>query len=102
MVAMLVLGDFEALDLAVARAGSDDRYLSLEIDKALKDTGRIVDRPPRRDRIATFDNPGLALAVVAELSRLEHGRQPYCRRRLGQLHRAVDRRERRGCDLQSA
>ena len=80
MVAVLVLGDVETLDLAVAAARRDHRHLALEIDETFEDAGRVVQGSPRRGRVAAFCDLGLALAVVAELPRLQHRRQADCLR----------------------
>ena len=102
VVAVLVLGHLETFDLAVAAARGDDRDLALEIDEAFEDAGRVLQRAPGGDRIAAFRDLGLALAVIAKPAGLQHGRQAGQRDAVGQLRRAVDRRVRRGRDLQRA
>ena len=102
MIAVLVLRHLEAFDLAVAAARGDDGDLALEIDETFDDAGRVVQRPPGRDRIAAFGDLGLALSVITEPAGLEHGRQPGDVDTLGQLGCAVDRSVRRGRDLQRA
>ena len=102
MVAVLVLGHFEAFDLTVARARGHDRDFPLELDVAFQDAGRGLHVPPAAIGSVPRGNLGLALAIIAELARLQHRWQADLFHGFVKLHRAVHRGIGGGGDFQRA
>ena len=71
---MLVLDHVEAFDRAVAPARRHHRNLALERHEGFEDLRLSAEIVEHRDRIAAVADHQLALAVVAEAPRLQHGR----------------------------
>src|SRR5208283_1930154 len=92
---MDVLGRHEAGRLPVGGAGADDRDFLAERDESFQDAGRPAHRVPGLGRLVPALDDDLALAVVAEVCRLQHrgdtdlgeGRGQLCRT----AHRAIVR-----------
>ena len=84
---MVVLDDRIARDRAVAAADAQDRELSIERHQPLQDRRHLADRAPRilgEHRVADH---GLALPVVAQPTRLQHGGRPDALDRVAELIR---------------
>ena len=90
MVAVLVLGDVEAFDLAVGAARGDHRDFALERNEGLEDRGFGGELLPDPVGIVALADDGLALAVIAEAAGLEHGGQADSRDRGPQRRRRRD------------
>src|SRR5262249_27910884 len=73
VIAMLIFGEVEAFDGAVGGAGGDHRHFADERHKGFKDGRLCADVVPGGFRYGVLGYRRLALAVVAEAPRLEHG-----------------------------
>src|SRR5215470_5877528 len=100
MVAMLVLGHVEAFDMAVTRARRHHGDLALERHESLEDRWLRADLRPRGCMIDAVPDRDLALAVVAEPPRLQHGRTADLVERRGERGRRIDVDEPCGCDAE--
>src|SRR5262249_723106 len=98
VIAMLILSDLEAFDGAVGGAGGDHRYFADERHKGFKDGGLCADVLPGGFRHGVRGYRRLALAVVAEAPRLEHGGTADAVERGGQFERRADGRIGRRAD----
>ena len=90
-VAVLVLDDGPAPDLAVAAAHADDRQLTVERDERFEDQWHAAELRPRRVDVGRRAQHRLALAVVAAAARLQHRRADRPRRPRGRDRRASRR-----------
>ncbi len=102
MPLVLVLAEIVGDDLAFEAPRGDHGYLALEGDEALEDHRRGAERPVDRGDIGAFANERLALAVVAEPSRLEDRRTAEFADRAHQRARVLDPDERRGLEAEVA
>ena len=87
---MLVLDHVEAFDRAVAPARRHHRNLALERHEGFEDLRLTAEIVEQRGRIAAVADHHLALAVIAEAPRLQHGRPPDLGER-GREHARVNR-----------
>ena len=74
--AVVVLDERIARDRAVAAADAQDRELAVERHQPFEDRGHLTDRAPCVLRQHGVVDHRLSLAVVAQPTRLQHGRRP--------------------------
>ena len=100
VIAVLVLGDIEAFDLAVLATRGDDRHFPLERHEGFEDAGLAADLAPGGLRIGAVADRRLAFAVIAEAARFQHRRpsNPLDHRR--ELAGLGDRGKVRGADAE--
>ena len=101
VVAMLVLGDVEALDGAVEAARGNDRDLARERHERFEDAGLSAERAPSGLGGSSSPIDGLALAVIAEAACLQHGGTPELRRAPRPISGADTRRKGGGADAEA-
>ena len=101
VIAMLVLGEVEAFDGAVGGAGGDHRYFADERHKGFEDRGLSADVLPGSLRGCVLGYRRLALAVIAEASRLQHGGTTDALERGRQFGGGGDSRIGRGADAKA-
>ena len=97
VVAMLVLGDIEADDLAVGRARGDHGDFASEWNKGFEDRGFGAEILPNPVRIVALADDRLALAVVAEAAGFQHGGNADARDRGTQSLQPTTHRHIRRC-----
>src|SRR5271166_440554 len=99
---VLVLAEVVGDDRAFEAARGDDRRLALKGNKALEDHRRPAERSMHRRDVGAFADERLALAVIAEASRLEDRGAAELGHRAGERACVLDPGEARGRQLKVA